>query len=157
MQQNKGEIIKGRKALRLYHFKSTRTLWQKFNFCQKSHHSLIVRKSWFGHKKFAFEWNSIIWQKLSLAPVCFVIWSGSMNRTLDRVSNCNCNTVSCASTSKTPKMQKSATPASQTFVSHPIRCPYCHSSHPTYFAYMDHLQSSPCGIRHQQHYFQPQW
>ena len=31
----------------------------------------------------------------------------------------------------------------------PIICPFCHIGHPSYFAYMDHLQNSPCGIRQQ--------
>ena len=31
----------------------------------------------------------------------------------------------------------------------PITCPLCQKGHPSYFAYMDHLQSSPCGVRHQ--------
>lgn len=35
-----------------------------------------------------------------------------------------------------------------------VYCPFCHTGLPSYFAYMDHLQSTPCGIR-QQSFNQP--
>ena len=40
-------------------------------------------------------------------------------------------------------------PQSTSEATPPIMCPFCQNGHPTYFSYMDHLQNTPCGIRHQ--------